>query len=428
MSQLGLIRVGKGDTEAGFALIDEAMAAALAGERSTLDTVVYACCDMLNACELASDIDRATQWCEVADDFVDEYGCPFLYAECRIYYGSVLTAKGRWDERSGSSRAGLRITEGSCPGSTGGRWPDWPGCGCARRLEEAERCWPSSAAAVEAEAGSLMSAARWRWPGGMRQRRPALEQRLQPTCGPPLAPGGCPGPARRRVPRQRAARRRPPRRSSGWTTRAAAANSLRSKRLAAWRGTAGSCRASGDGESAVAQLEAALEVVVSPGPPATRSARTRLELGHGARLGANPTSPSTTPAVALAGLRGARRLGRRPTGPPPSSAPSGSSARPGPKVVGMLTRREQEVLRLLAAGLSNPEIAERLHVSRKTASHHVSNILAKLGLRNRAEAAAHAVAMLGTRPVHRLTTENRTQYRVSCPMLPTAAPLDDRRP
>ena len=90
VSQLGLIRVGKGQTAAGFALIDEAMAAALAGERRTFNTVVFACCDMLNACELVSDIERAAQWCQVADDFVTRYGCPFLYAECRIYYGSVL--------------------------------------------------------------------------------------------------------------------------------------------------------------------------------------------------------------------------------------------------------------------------------------------------------------------------------------------------
>jgi DNA-binding NarL/FixJ family response regulator len=73
----------------------------------------------------------------------------------------------------------------------------------------------------------------------------------------------------------------------------------------------------------------------------------------------------------------------------------GVVARTGAKRAGTLTMREQEVLRLLGAGLSNPEIAERLHVSRKTASHHVSSILTKLGLRNRAEAAAHAVAVLG---------------------------------
>jgi DNA-binding NarL/FixJ family response regulator len=69
----------------------------------------------------------------------------------------------------------------------------------------------------------------------------------------------------------------------------------------------------------------------------------------------------------------------------------GITPRVGPKRVGMLTAREQEVLRLLGFGLSNPELAERLHVSRKTASHHVSSILTKLGLRNRSEAAAYAV-------------------------------------
>jgi DNA-binding NarL/FixJ family response regulator len=55
-----------------------------------------------------------------------------------------------------------------------------------------------------------------------------------------------------------------------------------------------------------------------------------------------------------------------------------------------LTARELEVLRLVAGGLTNAQIAERLVIAEKTAEHHVSRVLAKLGVRSRAEAAAHA--------------------------------------
>jgi DNA-binding NarL/FixJ family response regulator len=56
-----------------------------------------------------------------------------------------------------------------------------------------------------------------------------------------------------------------------------------------------------------------------------------------------------------------------------------------------LTPREVEVLRLLVAGQSNPQIAESLFISPRTATTHVTNILAKLGVDSRTEAAAHAV-------------------------------------
>ena len=56
-----------------------------------------------------------------------------------------------------------------------------------------------------------------------------------------------------------------------------------------------------------------------------------------------------------------------------------------------LTRREREVARLLAAGLSNRQIAEQLFVSERTAETHVQNILMKLGFGSRTQVAAWAV-------------------------------------
>ena len=71
---------------------------------------------------------------------------------------------------------------------------------------------------------------------------------------------------------------------------------------------------------------------------------------------------------------------RVPRGPRPASraAPAG------------LTPRQLDVLRLIAGGATNGEIAERLVIAPKTADHHVSAVLAKLGVHSRREAAAAA--------------------------------------
>jgi len=77
----------------------------------------------------------------------------------------------------------------------------------------------------------------------------------------------------------------------------------------------------------------------------------------------------------------------------PSSPSSPSSHAVGPADPFGLTEREREVLALLAQGLTNRAIAERLFVSESTAGVHVSNILGKLGVARRAEAAAVAVRL-----------------------------------
>jgi NarL family two-component system response regulator LiaR len=62
----------------------------------------------------------------------------------------------------------------------------------------------------------------------------------------------------------------------------------------------------------------------------------------------------------------------------------------GPNAFTALSERELEVLRLVANGLSNEEIATRLFISEKTVKSHVSNILGKLHVADRTQAAAYA--------------------------------------
>ncbi len=74
---------------------------------------------------------------------------------------------------------------------------------------------------------------------------------------------------------------------------------------------------------------------------------------------------------------------------PSQREPPRVGAQPGP--AGSLTRRERQVLTLLADGLSNRRIAQDLFISEKTVSVHITHILTKLGVTNRTEAAAAAL-------------------------------------
>jgi DNA-binding CsgD family transcriptional regulator len=124
-------------------------------------------------------------------------------------------------------------------------------------------------------------------------------------------------------------------------------------------------------EAAVARLDRAELLAGSaagPGTPAAAeaAAEAAAALGELDHLGAGPQADRARQLL--------RSLGRRTPGP---------SA--GPQDTGRLTRREEEVARLVAAGLSNAEIAGRLFISQRTVTTHLQHVYARLGLRSRAD-------------------------------------------
>jgi DNA-binding NarL/FixJ family response regulator len=384
LADLGLLLVAGGEVEDGMALLDEAMATALGANHGRPEVVVWSICNMLAACSLADDLRRATQWCRVAEEFTENHGCPFLQARCRAHYGSVLVATGNWALADPELRWALSMSEdvGRQPlieARTAlallrlrqGRLAE------ATQLAEALDTTSPAAALVTAEV--LLAAGR---PGeatallraGLGLLRPddpqgdLLAAALTEAY---LAAGDTAGAEATLV-----GRRADPPRSALPRGRAVL---TRSEGLVA--------AASRDGTTAVRRLAEALAAFTRQDLP-FEAARTRLDL---ARTLATD-DPEAAVGHASEALRDLRRLGAA-----DESAAAASLLRelgvvpgPEPRDPGVLTRREQDVLTLVADGLSNPEIAERLFLSRKTVAHHVSSILAKLALRSRAEAAAYA--------------------------------------
>jgi DNA-binding CsgD family transcriptional regulator len=137
----------------------------------------------------------------------------------------------------------------------------------------------------------------------------------------------------------------------------------------AWRTAVAEWRADGQRYPLALALRGLAECAAGTGDRTTAAEAVEESAAIAAALGAKAL---TTQLDTLA-----QRLGLRPAGP----------ALEGTEV---LTSREREVLRLVAEGHSNSRIAERLYISPKTASVHVSRIIAKLGVANRVEAAAVA--------------------------------------
>ncbi|MBB5476726.1 helix-turn-helix transcriptional regulator [Micromonospora parathelypteridis] len=139
--------------------------------------------------------------------------------------------------------------------------------------------------------------------------------------------------------------------------------------LPAWRVAVDAWRADGQPYPLGRALLALAESAAAAGERDEVSAAVTEAAEIARRLGATPLAETAATLARRVGLRGAGQGG------------AGAD---------LLTAREREVLRLVAEGHSNSRIAERLFISPKTASVHVSRIIAKLGVTNRVEAAALA--------------------------------------
>lgn len=111
----GRALVSEGELDEGMRRLDEATAAALAGEAELLVCVPWAACYLIAACEQVRDHDRAGQWCRRIGDFCERHGIGILLGSCRAKYASVLARQGRWREAEDELAAAAETLAASRP-------------------------------------------------------------------------------------------------------------------------------------------------------------------------------------------------------------------------------------------------------------------------------------------------------------------------
>jgi LuxR family transcriptional regulator, maltose regulon positive regulatory protein len=379
--------VAEGAFAEGLRLLDGAAAMAIASGSDDFACVTTTCCSMLAACELAADVERASQWCEVTTEYALRYGMRNIFAICRTSYAGVLISCGRWEEAEAElARAAREYAEIR---------PGMPSQATVRlaelrrrqgRFAEATKLF----AQVEGRRDALLGSAALALARGDDERAGELAERfLRQT------------PVRDRAWRAlglevlvhafarrgdlEAAER--PLEELQSIAAAAPTDSLRAR-----AGTAAGALASAQGDQAAARrhFEDAVDLFSLCGLP-FEAAHARLELARTLRSTGKPTASREEAQAARATLA---QLGaghdlevaaRLLAGLDDAEAKGGSAQHESG-----LSTRELEVLRLLAEGLTNGEIAIRLVISEHTVHRHVTSILRKLGVSSRVAATAYA--------------------------------------
>lgn len=389
--RLGYAEVAVGDVAAGMAKVDEALAAATGGEVGTIEAIGDVICAGIAACELAADWQRIEQWGQAVEGWITSHDHVAVLGFCYACCAEMFIASGQWEMADGMLAEGLKAMEEAnlrarCvhPAAKLAELRVTQG-----RLEEAEQLL---AGFEELPESTHALASLYRSRGETAMAAAVLHRRLNAIgdenvlAAPFLAllvdvqltQGDADGADATAERLDGAAAR------SSLPRLEAMARFARG-RVAAFRGDPNATQILGSSISAFAAQELPLD-----------AARARFEMARAIE--------STEPEVAVGEARTALAEFERLGAPRDADAAAafmrehGVAGRTGPKRLGSLSKREREVLGLVGEGLTNSDIAARLFISTKTAGNHVSNVLSKLNLRSRTEAAAYAVRYLGGVP------------------------------
>lgn len=386
----GMARVSLGRVDEGMSALDEAMAVALSGELSNFNTISEVFCVMLSACELAGDVVRTDEWCRAATEFAQRYNCSFLSAYCRTTYGGLLATTGRWTDAEVELLSAIRAFEA---GHRALRVHAVLKLADLRvhqgRIEEAE----ALLAGYEDYAEATVPLARLHLTKGNAQlARAVIEQRLGPASATTFSLHQAPL-LLLLVEIDLAAGDIDAARKAAMQLTKLAEQAQSDLLLAQAALAEGQVRRAAGDAQAVERVQTALERIGAY-EQSLLAGRARLEMAHILR----ESDWAGAVTWARAALATFERIGASHDVDEASQLlrQFGVTPRSGPRLQGTLTQREAEVLALLGQGMTNRQIADRLFISPKTAEHHVSQILSKLGARSRAEAAAFAASGAAT--------------------------------